>query len=359
MRPRQQTSHQASCTGSDCHANCLKTNHKSLINLRLFSVAATSLEPHHLLEILRAPALPFCATILMRHAFHSAYKAAAETVLPVRRDSAFKEQGVLTPEEFVLSGDHLVRTCPTWAWQAGDPKKARAYLPEDKQFLITRNVPSNKRAAAVENYGEQAEQASEAEAVDEEGWFSTPGQHPDLGQPEHIPDMSSERPHPQTAPAKANPDDDIPDINDLELDDSEQPTTSQAGPSTAAEEDDDIMHTRTYDLMITYDKYYQVPRFWLSGYDEGRQPLQPAQILEDVSEEHARKTITVDPFPHSSASAASIHPCKHAPVMRKLMGRAEADGRAFRVDDYMILFLKFIASVIPTIQYDYTMSAGW
>ncbi len=36
------------------------------------------------------------------------------------------------------------------------------------------------------------------------------------------------------------------------------------------------------------------------------------QILEDVSEEHARKTITVDPHPHLNISAASIHPCRHA-----------------------------------------------
>lgn len=41
---------------------------------------------------------------------------------------------------------------------------------------------------------------------------------------------------------------------------------------------DHIMHTRTYDLMITYDKFYQVPRFWLVGYDENRQPLKPNQV---------------------------------------------------------------------------------
>ena len=28
------------------------------------------------------------------------------------------------------------------------------------------------------------------------------------------------------------------------------------------------MKTRTYDLSITYDKYYQTPRVWLFGYDE-------------------------------------------------------------------------------------------
>ena len=56
------------------------------------------------------------------------------------------------------------------------------------------------------------------------------------------------------------------------------------------------------------------------------------QILEDVSEEHARKTITVDPFPHSGVPAASIHPCKHAAVMKKLGSMAEANGNPVQVD---------------------------
>lgn len=29
-----------------------------------------------------------------------------------------------------------------------------------------------------------------------------------------------------------------------------------------------VLQTRTYDLNITYDKYYQTPRLWLYGYDE-------------------------------------------------------------------------------------------
>ena len=32
----------------------------------------------------------------------------------------------------------------------------------------------------------------------------------------------------------------------------------------------EIIHTRTYDLHITYDKYYQTPRLWIFGYDEVR-----------------------------------------------------------------------------------------
>ena len=34
-----------------------------------------------------------------------------------------------------------------------------------------------------------------------------------------------------------------------------------------------ILQTRTYDLNITYDKYYQTPRMWLYGYDEVRSGL--------------------------------------------------------------------------------------
>lgn len=31
---------------------------------------------------------------------------------------------------------------------------------------------------------------------------------------------------------------------------------------------DEILKTRTYDLHITYDKFYQTPRLWLYGYNE-------------------------------------------------------------------------------------------
>ena len=34
--------------------------------------------------------------------------------------------------------------------------------------------------------------------------------------------------------------------------------------------DGGIIQTRTYDLHITYDKYYQTPRLWLCGYSEVR-----------------------------------------------------------------------------------------
>ena len=55
-------------------------------------------------------------------------------------------------------------------------------------------------------------------------------------------------------------------------------------------------------------------------------------------------------------SYASIHPCKHPQVMHKLTSELLAAGRECKPEQYLFLFLKFISSVCPTIEYDYTLS---
>mmetsp|Transcript_8738 Transcript_8738/g.18622 ORF Transcript_8738/g.18622 Transcript_8738/m.18622 type:complete len:301 (-) Transcript_8738:342-1244(-) len=296
----------------------------------------------------------------MRNTLHSLYKKAAEAVLPPLTKSQFDEKRVLTPEEFVAAGDYLVRACPTWSWEAGDPKKKRQYFPADKQFLVTRNVPCLKRATDVETCNTEFALNGE-----EEGWVAT---HRD---PANAQAGTEDIPSIDEHDNKKDEEDEIPDIGDLELKEDDEAAVSAApraggaaGASSsqpylrAEEPEDNIVRTRTYDLYITYDQYYQVPRLWLVGYDETRHPLNPQQVLEDVSEEHARKTITVDPHPNLSINAASIHPCRHAEVMKKLVDNMVEAGRTFEVQHYLLLFLKFIASVVPTIQYDYTMSVG-
>ena len=91
--------------------------------------------------------------------------------MTTRTRSAFLEKGVVTPEEFVLAGDFLVAQCPTWSWQGGDPASAKPYLPSEKQFLVTRNVPCRERAAAMEAFA-GAERHLDGE---EEGWVETGG----------------------------------------------------------------------------------------------------------------------------------------------------------------------------------------
>ena len=118
------------------------------------------------------------------------------------------------------------------------------------------------------------------------------------------------------------------------------------------------MRTRTYDVSISYDKYYQCARVWLYGYSERRQPLTQPEVLQDISVDHALKTVTLEAHPHISTGAglhASIHPCKHAQVMKKLADELVASGHECRPEQYLFLFLKFISSVCPTIEYDYTV----
>ena len=287
--------------------------------------------------------------------------------MTTRTTSAFLEKGVVTPEEFVVAGDYLVEQCPTWSWQGGDAKSAKSYLPEDKQFLVTRNVPCLKRARAMEEYAGKEEHLS----GEDEGWVAAGGdgnggsKDDDAPDMDEIPDFSALRVDSRAKEDQNDDDDDadIPDMDDFDMcgdeedDASALPSSRAVTTVTTADDAGHILKTRTYDLSITYDKYYQTPRVWLNGYDERRRALDPAKALEDISAEHAKKTVTIDPHPHTSVPSASIHPCKHAPVMKKLIESMGGDA-APSVEHYLFVFLKFIASVVPTIEYDYTASAS-
>jgi ubiquitin-like-conjugating enzyme ATG3 len=99
------------------------------------------------------------------HKVFQAFHDVADRVMPTQTGSNFLEKGMLTPEEFVLAGDQLVHTCATWEWCGGDPAKARPYMPKDKQYLVTRGVPSLQRARSIQD----AADADASEMVGDEG----------------------------------------------------------------------------------------------------------------------------------------------------------------------------------------------
>lgn len=74
-----------------------------------------------------------------------------EYLNPLLTTSKFKESGVLTPEEYIAAGDYLVYKFPSWSWASGEEGKRRDYLPNDKQYLVTRNVPCLKRVKQMED----------------------------------------------------------------------------------------------------------------------------------------------------------------------------------------------------------------
>lgn len=122
------------------------------------------------------------------------------------------------------------------------------------------------------------------------------------------------------------------------------------------QDDEELVHkNRTYDLSITYDFYYQTPRLWLIGYSETGQVLSESEIFEDIMADYAKKTVTMEPHPHLGVKQASIHPCNHSKVMKKIIDTIQLNGGTPQVHQSLFVFLKFISSVVPTIEYDFTL----
>ncbi len=46
--------------------------------------------------------------------------------------------------------------------------------------------------------------------------------------------------------------------------------------------------------------------------------------MEDISADHANKTVTVEPHPHTGIPQLFIHPCKHAHVMKRIVDQMTA-----------------------------------
>ncbi|KAK9479299.1 autophagocytosis associated protein [Lipomyces japonicus] len=355
----------------------------------------------------------------------STFSSWREYLSPVSHVSTFKQTGEITPEEFVLAGDYLAYKFPTWSWSPAPPSKRRDFLPADKQFLVTKHVASHVRAQAKAGDYEPLGTGND-ETVDEDGWTISHlskelklsrGVVPSgsiLSQPQ-----DDIRLHAQAANNDEDADSilDIDDLEEHELDDSgylQDPAADEGNNSTR-------LPDRSYNLYITYSTSYRVPKMYLSGFNAAGGPLTPDEMFEDIVSEYKDKTVTIEAAPFMEhTTMVSIHPCRHASVMKMLLIRAEARQRrlraaaaaaanvtnarknsstvaqleqddllsgldglgldsegwedvssavtngtagdeeseeAIRVDQYLVIFLKFISSVTPGIEHDNTMTA--
>jgi len=313
------------------------------------------------------------AITLAKHRLGDAYRSVVSSLTVTNTESKFLESGTLTPEEFVEAGDQLTFKFPTWQWVAGEPSRKASYLPPERQYLITRNVPCRDRVRALDYVLDHKTKTEDEWLVPE----ASGGQAEAEGELRDVDDLVGDQAGGAASGAVGDTDASgavagggpaLPDFSDLDAQLAEQdPAALPAGGSTGSTDavtggylvadapDANVVRTRTYDLSITYDKYYQTPRLWLFGYDEGGEPLKPEQVYEDVLSEYVAKTVTVDPHPLTGTPTVSIHPCKHALVMKKVVQDWIEQGIQPRHDLALFVFLKFISGVVPTINYDFTM----
>lgn len=304
-------------------------------------------------------------------------RKAREYLTPTLKSSAFLEKGVLTPEEFVKAGDELVFRCPTWSWEGGDPSKAKSYLPADKQFLITRSVPCRERVSAMEQFmaeenGVEGDEdwlvstiikESNKEAFEDD--FDILDEDGEVVEKQAVKSAGAEGAGDTSGAKKADDEDD--DDEYAEMADFEDDNVIQDDDAMVPAPDEDesnLVKVRTYDLSITYDKYYQTPRVWMVGSSAEGQPLSGKEMMEDVISDYANRTVTIESHPHVSGPHASIHPCQHGKVMKaivrnlvKQVGEGEEE-KGPSVEMYIFIFLKFVSSMIPTISYDFTMDVA-
>ncbi|KAJ6002047.1 hypothetical protein N7522_007274 [Penicillium canescens] len=358
---------------------------------------------------------------------HSTLSTWRDRLAPVSRTSTFRNTGQITPEEFVLAGDYLVYKFPTWSWgDASSPAKRVSYLPAGKQFLVTRGVPCHRRLndnfagdAGLEDEivrdflsgGDGGENAADGE----DGWLRTGGGATLLatkisrklgsgmcGRSMNLGIWGSRRMMMRSRIWKTT-----------------TMTRRLLFESRLARLGLRSEPLRTYTLYITYSNFYRTPRLYLSGYLSPSEPLPPHLMMEDIVGDYKDKTVTLEDFPwfEGSVKMASVHPCRHASVMKTLLDRADAalklrrekikqtqsreeanrvlrtggnsgleglvdetqglslgehqaqpggdewemlqhdedEQVAIRVDQYLVVFLKFIASVTPGIEHDFTM----
>ena len=218
--------------------------------------------------------------------------------------------------------------------------------------MITRNVPCYKRCRQMEYSSEQEKLLDDGEGDD--GWVDT--HHYAEKSDEKVSEMTlEEKVDDKTSSREEDSDEEAVDMEEfVESGMLEDAATIDIKKESSGGE---IVATRTYDLNITYDKYYQTPRLWLFGYDEKRKPLTVEEMYEDFSADHANKTITIEGHPHlPGPPQASVHPCRHAQVMKKLIDQITEGGGELGVHMYLIVFLKFVQAIIPTIEYDFTQN---
>lgn len=276
------------------------------------------------------------------------YRYLAKGFMSVLKESKFYEEGILTPEEFLKAGNYLTQKCPTWKWCKNKQNITPVeYLPKDQQFLQT-TVSCIKRVKYIQKdeYKENLKENDWIETkFDDKKYKNNEIQEIDIENLQNEKIINNNQ---------------FEDFNNHFDDKNNKILESDINKCLVIEiEDNNILKSRTYDVIITYDFYYRVPRLWLIGYSEFGYPLSNDEIKEDIMLEYIDKTVTFEKHPNIGLNSLSIHPCKHSLLIKNMIKNFENLGKKLEVEKSIVLLLKFLSSIVPTIKYDFTLDVDF
>lgn len=108
-------------------------------------------------------------------------------------------------------------------------------------------------------------------------------------------------------------------------------------------------------MYIIYDEYYHTPRMFFSATQEDGAPVSNDDIRLDIQREYLDKTLTIESFPYlENVMMPTVHPCRHAAVLKTMSDSMTESGHKIESHFALLIFLKFITSVIPYVEFDNT-----
>ena len=84
-------------------------------------------------------------------------------------------------------------------------------------------------------------------------------------------------------------------------------------------------------------------KMWFHAKSLTGQDISNEKVLEDFSIEHTNVSIKIETHPYYKLESVSVHPCKHADVMKKLIKIELENEKTVEVKQYFVYFLKFVS----------------
>ena len=253
----------------------------------------------------------------IKKSLYESYKAAAEMVIPDLKSSDFLKTGMLTKEEFTLSGDKLIENDPNWIWEKpGECLLKKRILCNKIQLEEDANASSDINIYSLKNENLKNEDSVQL----------------------------------QITKSSTEVDNEVDDF----LDGFEDNNLIANDDATIWTEYDTSKHY--YNVSITYDQYYRTPRIWFEGLNAHGELLTQEEIYSDFMIEYIKVSLTLEIHPLFDINTISVHPCKHAFAMQKMFAfeLEKKDANEVKIEDYLVHFMKFASCVIPQLEFDHS-----